>query len=68
MSKGVETKVIKPPIQKVVSGEIFKPDRTCLHKLWVKNIAIALTIWLGTVFFIYIIIIIILLLHITLDI
>ena len=56
MSKGVETKVIKPPIQKVVSGKIFKPDRAYLHKLWVKNIAIALTIWLGTVFFIYIII------------
>jgi len=56
LSKGVETKVIKPPIQKVVSGKIFKPDRAYLHKLWVKNIAIALTIWLGTVFFIYIII------------
>lgn len=48
MSKGVETKVIKPPIQKVVSGKIFKPDRAYLHKLWVKNITIALTIWLGT--------------------
>jgi membrane protein YdbS with pleckstrin-like domain len=56
LSKGVETKVIKPPIQKVVSGKIFKPDRAYLHKLLVKNIAIALTIWLGTVFFIYIII------------
>ena len=40
----------------MVSGKIFKPDRAYLHKLWVKNIAIALTIWLGTVFFIYIII------------
>ncbi len=49
----VETKVIKPPIEKVVSGKIFKPDRAYLHKLWTKNIAIALTIWLGTVFLIY---------------
>ena len=56
MSKGVETKVIKPPIQKVVSGKIFKPDRAYLHKLWAKNIAIALTIWLGTMFSSYIII------------
>jgi len=56
LNKGIETKVIKPPIQKVVSGKIFKPDRAYLHKLWVKNIAIALTIWLGTMFFIYIII------------
>jgi len=56
LSKGVETKVIKPPIQKVVSGKIFKPDRAYLHKLWVKNIAIALTIWLGTQLSTYIII------------
>jgi membrane protein YdbS with pleckstrin-like domain len=56
LSKGVETKVIKPPIQKVVSGKIFKPDRAYLHKLWAKNIAIALTIWLGTILSSYIII------------
>ncbi len=56
MSKGIETKVIKPPIQKVVSGKIFKPDRAYLHKLWVKNIAIALTIWLGTILSSYILI------------
>jgi hypothetical protein len=56
LSKGVETKVIRPPIQKVVSGKIFKPDRAYLHKLWVKNIAVALTLWLGTVFFIYVLI------------
>ncbi len=49
MSKGVETKVIKPPIQKVVSGKIFKPDRAYLHKLWAKNTAMALTIWLAPI-------------------
>ena len=52
----VGTKVIKPPIQKVVSGKIFKPDRAYLNKLFAKNIAIALTLWLGTVFSIYILI------------
>jgi membrane protein YdbS with pleckstrin-like domain len=56
LSKGVETKVVKPPIQKVVSGKIFKPDRAYLHKLWVKNTAIALTIWLGPMLSSYIII------------
>jgi membrane protein YdbS with pleckstrin-like domain len=47
LSKVVETKVIKPPIEKVVSGKIFKPDRAYLYKLWAKNIAIALTIQFG---------------------
>ena len=42
-------KVIKPPIERVVSGKIFKPDRAYLNKLIVKNISIALTIWLGTI-------------------
>jgi len=56
LSKGVETKVIKPPIQKVVSGKIFRPDRAYLHKLWVKNIAIALTILVGTILSSYILI------------
>ena len=48
MGKEVETRVIKPPVAKVVSGKIFKPDKAYTHKLWVKNIAIALTLWLGT--------------------
>ncbi len=42
-------KVIKPPIQKIMSGKIFKPDRAYLNKLWVKNTAIALMLWWGTV-------------------
>jgi membrane protein YdbS with pleckstrin-like domain len=49
-------KVIKPPIKKIVSGKIFKPDRAYLHKLWVKNTVIALLIWWGTVFGIWILI------------
>ena len=52
----VGSKVIKPPIERVVSGKIFKPDRAYLNKLIVKNVAIALTIWLGTVFLIYVIV------------
>ncbi len=48
MGKEVETRVIKPPIEKVVSGKIFKPDRAYTQKVWVKNIGIAVTLWLGT--------------------
>ena len=47
MGKEVETRVIKPPVEKVVSGKIFKPDRAYLHKIWLKNIAIAVSLWLG---------------------
>ena len=52
MGKEVESKVIKPPVQKVVSGKIFRPARAYVYKLWVKNTAIAVCIWLGMVLFI----------------
>lgn len=48
MGKEVETRVIKPPVAKVVSGRIFKPDKAYTQKMWVKNIAIAVTLWLGS--------------------
>ena len=48
MGKEVETRVIKPPVEKVVSGRIFKPDKAYTHKMWIKNLAIAVTLWLGT--------------------
>ena len=48
MGKEVESKVIKPPVQKVTSGRIFRPARAYVYKLWVKYAAIAVTIWLGT--------------------
>jgi membrane protein YdbS with pleckstrin-like domain len=44
----VSGKVIKPPIENVISGKIFKPSRTFLYKEWMKNVAIAVTIWLGS--------------------
>jgi hypothetical protein len=47
MGKEVESRVIKPPVAKVVSGRIFKPNKSYVTKLWVKNIAIALTIGLA---------------------
>jgi membrane protein YdbS with pleckstrin-like domain len=48
MGKEVESKVIKPPVQKVTSGRIFRPAKAYVYKLWVKNTAIAVTLWLGT--------------------
>ncbi|MBD3172929.1 PH domain-containing protein [Candidatus Bathyarchaeota archaeon] len=48
MRKEVETRVIKPPLEKIVSGRIFKPDKAYTTKVLVKNIAIAATIWLGS--------------------
>lgn len=41
----VESRVIKPPIEKVVSGRIFKPDRAYTTKVLVKNAVIAFGIW-----------------------
>jgi membrane protein YdbS with pleckstrin-like domain len=49
LSKEVKTKVIKPPVPKVVSGKIFKPDKVYMRKLWAKYTAIAITIWLGSI-------------------
>jgi len=49
MGKEVESKVIKPPVQKVMSGRIFRPARAYVYKLWVKYTALAAAIWLGTV-------------------
>jgi len=46
MRSGVNIKVIKPPVQKVTSGKIFKPSRAFLHKLWLQAIAAVVTIWL----------------------
>ena len=48
MGKEVEGRLIKPPLEKVVSGRIFKPDKAYTKKVWFKNLAIAATIWLGS--------------------
>ncbi len=47
-------KVIKPPIESVVSGKIFRPSTAFRNKLWVEGVltatmiwAIAVGIWLG---------------------
>jgi len=46
MGKEVRGKVIKPPIEKVTSGKIFKPSRSFLYKEWTKSVVGAVTIWM----------------------
>ncbi|MFX1270422.1 MAG: hypothetical protein ACFFAX_01980, partial [Promethearchaeota archaeon] len=38
-------KVIKPPIEEVKSGKVFKPSKAFRNKNWVLMISIALGIW-----------------------
>lgn len=45
----VSGKVIKPPIEQVTSGKIFKPSKAFLLKERIKTVAIAVTIWIGVV-------------------
>ena len=49
MGKEVRGKVIKPPIEQVTSGKIFKPSKVFLLKERIKAVAIAVTIWIGVV-------------------
>jgi len=44
MGNSIGSKVIKPPIENVSSGKIFKPSKEFLNKEITKTIAIALTI------------------------
>ena len=46
MGNEVGVKVIKPPVDKVRSGRIFKPSKAFLHKMLVGAIAGAVSIWL----------------------
>jgi membrane protein YdbS with pleckstrin-like domain len=45
MGKVVGGKVIKPPIEKVTSGKIFKPHKAFLYKEWTKSVVGAVAIW-----------------------
>ena len=44
-------KVIKPPIQKITSGRIFKPAKKYLYKEWFKQVSVAFTLWVGVILF-----------------
>lgn len=46
MGKYVDEKVIKPPVERVVSGKIFKPSKAYLHKMLVQVVFAAAMLWL----------------------
>jgi membrane protein YdbS with pleckstrin-like domain len=38
-------KVIKPPVERITSGKIFRPSRAFLYKMWVQGVTVAALIW-----------------------
>ena len=44
-------RLIKPPVQKITSGRIFKPAKKYLYKEWFKQVSVAFTLWLGVIVF-----------------
>ncbi len=48
MGSEVKVKIIKPPIDSVTSGKIFKPSTAFRNKMWFQSIFLAAIIWLGT--------------------
>jgi len=49
LGRGVEEKVIKPPVKRVTSGKIFKPSRAFLHKRLLQPTVVAVIIWITTI-------------------
>ncbi len=49
MGKDVGVKVIKPPIERITSGKIFKPSRAFTHKMLFQSVIAVLLIWLGMI-------------------
>src|SRR5512139_853397 len=49
MGKNVEEKIIRPPVEQITSGKIFKPSRAFMHKLLFQSAFIFIMIWLITV-------------------
>lgn len=42
----VEVKVIKPPMEHIMSGRVFRPSKIFTHKLWTKAIVISIILWI----------------------
>jgi membrane protein YdbS with pleckstrin-like domain len=41
-------KVIKPPVERITSGKIFRPSRAFLYKMWIQGVTVAALIWAAT--------------------
>ena len=50
MNQG-EGRVIKPPVEQVVSGRVFHPDNAFLYKKWLRVFIIIALVWSGIVLF-----------------
>lgn len=37
--------MIKPPVERITSGKIFRPSRAFLYKMWVQGVTVAALIW-----------------------
>ena len=46
MANGVDVKVIKPPVERISSGKIFRPSRAFLYKMWAQSIVGLALIWI----------------------
>jgi len=46
MGKEIREKVIKPPVERVSSGKIFKPSKAYMYKMIVQAIFLATMLWL----------------------
>ncbi len=46
---GSESKVIKPPIESMMSGRKFRPSIRFRNKMWLQGIIIVVVIWLTTI-------------------
>ncbi len=47
MGNELGVKVIKPPIEQVTSGKLFKPSKIYLYKTWTTMLALAVAAWLA---------------------
>jgi membrane protein YdbS with pleckstrin-like domain len=45
----VEVKVIKPPMEHIMSGRVFRPSKAFTHKLWTKAIVISIILWISAI-------------------
>jgi len=49
MEKEIKEKVIKPPVERVTSGKIFKPSKAYMYKMIVQAVFLAAALWLTVV-------------------
>jgi membrane protein YdbS with pleckstrin-like domain len=46
LGKNVEEKVIRPPVEQITSGKIFKPSQAFFHKMLFQSVLLFIIVWL----------------------